>query len=351
MGFEPTSHDVDPALADPSSPRVVSRRQLLSFEFSPAEETSDHWIRIHRKAMACRFEVTLSGEDARHVPAARDVLDEVDRIESALTVFRETSDLVRLNRAAASGPVAVDDALFELLRLCRDLHAQTGGAFDLTTTPLSRCWGFLRREGRLPSAEEIGAARALVGMDAVELDETARTVRFARPGMELNLGAVGKGYALGYVAARLRRSGVRHALLSAGGSSVVAIGGRGAGWTVDLRSRQVRRERLARLRLRDVALGTSGAGEQFIEVGGTRYGHVLDPRTGAPASGVLSASVVAADGAVADALSTAFLVGGLVLARRYCADHAGTLALVTPDDGSERPRVFGHCPGATLEGA
>ena len=232
MGFEPTSHDAGPP-ADPASPRVVSRRQLLSFEFAPAEETSDHWIRIHRKAMACRFEVTLSGEDARYVPAARDVLDEVDRIESALTVFRETSDLVRLNRAAAAGPVVVDDTLFALLRLCRDLHAQTGGAFDLTTTPLSRCWGFLRREGRLPSAEEIAGARALVGMDAVELDETARTVRFARPGMELNLGAVGKGYALGHVAARLRQSGVRHALLSAGGSSVVAIGGRARGgrWT------------------------------------------------------------------------------------------------------------------------
>jgi len=351
LGFEPTSHDVDPALADPSSPRVVSRRQLLSFEFSPAEETSDHWIRIHRKAMACRFEVTLSGEDARYVPAARDVLDEVDRIESALTVFRETSDLVRLNQAASHGPAAVDDALFGLLRLCRELHARTGGAFDVTTTPLSRCWGFLRREGRLPSAEEIAAARALVGMDQVELDEAARTVRFRRPGMELNLGSIGKGYALGRVAARLRQQGVGHALVSAGGSSVVAVGGRDGGWVVDLRSRQVSRDRLARLRLRDVALGTSGAGEQFVEIGGTRYGHVLDPRTGSPASRVLSASVVTADAATADALSTAFLVGGVELARRYCGEHPGTLALVTPDDGTERPRVVGHCPGATLEGA
>jgi thiamine biosynthesis lipoprotein len=86
-------------------------------------------------------------------------------------------------------------------------------------------------------------------------------------------------------------------------------------------------------------------------VAGTRYGHVLDPRTGSPASGVLSASVAAADAAVADALSTAFLVGGMDLARGYCAAHPGTLALVTPDDGSERPRVFGECRGVTLEGA
>jgi len=349
LSFETTSQDLGSPPAEPS--RALSRRELLSFDFASPDETAAHWIRVHRRAMACRFEVTLSGEDARHVPAARDLLDEVDRIESSLTVFRETSDLVRLNRAAGHGPVAVDAALFALLRLCRELHGRTGGAFDITTTPLSRCWGFLRREGRLPSAEEIAAARALVGMEAVELDEAARTVRFARPGMELNLGSIGKGHALGQVAAQLRRHGVRHALLSAGGSSVVAVGGRGAGWVVDLRSRLVSRDRLARLRLRDVAMSTSGAGEQFVEVGGTRYGHVLDPRTGSPASGVLSASVVAADGAVADALSTAFLVGGIGLARQYCADHSGTLALVTPDDGTERPRVFGHCPGATLEGA
>jgi thiamine biosynthesis lipoprotein len=301
--------------------------------------------------MACRFEVTLDGENGHDVPAAREGLDEVDRIESALTVFRETSDLVRLNRAASDGPVPVDDDLFALLRLCRQLHADTGGAFDVTSTPLSRCWGFLRREGRLPGSEEIAGARALVGMDGVELDETARTVRFRRPGMELNLGSIGKGYALGRVGMLLRRRGVRDALVSAGGSSVLALGGDDAGWVVDLRSRQVKRDRLARLRLRDAALGTSGAGEQFVEIAGTRYGHVLDPRTGFPASGVLSASVVAAEPAVADALSTAFLVGGPELARSFCEHHPGTLALLTSDDGTERPRVFGQCPGATLEGA
>jgi thiamine biosynthesis lipoprotein len=332
-------------------PTPISRRELLALDFAHARQESSYWIRVQRRAMACRFEVTLSGEHGHHVPAAREGLDEVDRLESVLTVFRDTSDLVRLNRGASDGPVPVDDDLFALFRLCRQLHADTGGAFDVTSTPLSRCWGFLRREGRLPGSEEIAGARALVGMDGVELDEAARTVRFRRPGMELNLGSIGKGYALGRVGTLLRRRGVSDALVSAGGSSVLALGGNDEGWVVDLRSRQVKRDRLARLRLRDVALGTSGAGEQFVEIAGTRYGHVLDPRTGFPASGVLSASVVTAEPAVADALSTAFLVGGAELARRYCEDHPGTLALVTSDDGSERPRVFGQCPGATLEGA
>jgi thiamine biosynthesis lipoprotein len=339
------------AAATDESLRRMSRRELLALDFPSRPAPDEHWIRVHRPAMACRFEVTLSGDDAAKVPAAREALDEIDRIESSLTVFRETSDLVRVNRVAFREPVAVDEALFGLLRLCGELHARTAGAFDVTTTTLSRCWGFLRREGRLPSAEEIAAARAVVGMDGVELDEIRRTVRFRRPGLELNLGAIGKGYALDRVGALLRRRGVSRALLSAGGSSVLALGGDPSGWIVDLRSPQAKRERLARLRLRDAALGTSGAGEQFVEVGGKRYGHVLDPRTGWPASGVLSASVVAPEAAVADALSTAFLIGGADLARRYCAAHSGVLALVTPDDGSERPRVFGECPGAGLEGA
>jgi len=152
------------------------------------------------------------------------------------------------------------------------------------------------------------------------------------------------------VGALLRTSGVTHALLSAGGSSVFALDGRGSGWPVEVRPAGVKGGPLARLRLHEGGLGTSGAGEQFVEVEGRRYGHVLDPRSGWPSSGVFSASVACADPAAADALSTAFFVGGTALAERYCREHRDTLALVTPDDGSERPQVFGSFSGVTLEG-
>jgi FAD:protein FMN transferase len=327
--------------------RTIGRRDLLTFR-SVSTETADYWLRVHRPAMACRFEIALSGEDAGHVPAARAALDEVDRIEAALTVFRETSALVHVNRHAAEAPVEVDADLFDLLTLCRDLHAATGGAFDITSTPLSRCWGFLRRQGRLPAEAEIEAARSVVGMEHVALDAETRTVRFLRPGVELNLGAIGKGYALDRVAHLLRARGVEHALVSAAGSSVRALGGRPGDWSIDVASRQISRGPLGRLRLRDGALGTSGASVQFVEVDGKRYGHVIDPRTGWPSSGVLSATVVTDSAAAADALSTAFFVGGAELAARYCAARPGTLALLTPDDGSQRPRTFGAYPNATL---
>lgn len=328
--------------------RPISRRDLFRLGRTSEE---GHWIRIHRAAMACRFEILLDGADEAHAAAAREALDEADRLEAELSVFRETSALSRVNRTAAETPAPVDADLFALLTRCRDLHARTAGAFDITSTPLSRCWGFLRREGRLPSAEAIAEARARVGMSDVLFDEASRTVRFPRAGMELNLGSIGKGYALDRMAALMQGRGVKHALLSAGGSSAVALGGRGEGWTVDIRSRQVAGGKLARLHLRDGALATSGAGEQFFEVDGKRYGHVIDPRTGWPAAGVLSVSVVTAEGALSDALSTAFLVGGLDVARRYCASYPQTLALVTPDDAAQRPVVVGAFAGALVEEA
>jgi thiamine biosynthesis lipoprotein len=328
------------------SPGPLTRRELFFLPRRGGKE-SGHWLRVYRQAMACRFEITLADEDARHVAAAREALDEVDRIEEALTVFRDSSEVMRVNREGSAGPVRVSEALFSLLERCRELHQAAEGAFDPTSTPLSRAWGFLAREERLPTAEDIAAARVLVGFEKVELDRDARTVRFQEPGMALNFGGIGKGYALDHVVVLLRRQGVPRALLSAGGSSALAFGG-GEGFPVDVRSPLVETV-IAHLRLREAALGTSGPGEQFFEAGGRSYGHVLDPRTGWPTAGVLSASAVATSAADADALSTAFLVGGPSLAERYCAAHPGTLALIAPEGEPQRPLLFGGCEAVSVE--
>ena len=320
---------------------------MLTLDFDRTAPVQ-RWLRAHRTVMACRFEVVMPEEDARHVDAALVALDEADRIEAALTIFRETSELSRINSHAAASPTPASEELFALLKRCQTLHAETDGVFDVTSTPLSRRWGFLKGEVRARSVAATDAATASVGMNRVCLDSTTRTVSFAAAGMELNLGAIGKGYAVDRLGAVLRRFGVTRALVSAGGSSVLAIGGHREGWTIDLTSPQVE-SRIARVHLRDAALGTSGAGEQYIVADGVRHGHVFDPRTGRPSRGVLSASVVARDAESADALSTAFLAGGVDLARRYCLNHPRTLALITPDDGSARTHVFGACAGARVE--
>ena len=328
----------------------MRRRLLLGLEErKPA--SADHWIRVHRTAMACRFEIALSGEDARHLGTAREALEEADRVEELLTVFRDTSEVSRLNAHAGTDAVAVSDELFGLLERAAALHAATGGAFDPTSTPLLHAWGFLRREGRRPDAATLEATRALVGMERVKLDGALRTVRRERSGVQLSFGSLGKGYALDRMAEGLRRSGVPSALLSAGGSSVVAVGGGEEAFAIDVRSKRAAGARLFGLRLRDAAQATSGSGEQSFEVDGQRYGHVLDPRTGWPAAGVLSATVVTASAADADALSTAFLVAGPALAERYCSEHPGTLALLVLEAEPDRRLVFGNHAGATLEEA
>jgi FAD:protein FMN transferase len=330
-------------------PGTLTRRNFLSFDFGDqrAPET-DHWIHVHRVVMACRFEVLLSEDDAADIPAARVALDEADDLESTLTVFRDTSDVVDLNRRAFDQEVVVAPRLFALLARSAELHAATEGAFDVTSTPLSRCWGFFTSGGRLPSDGDIDAARTCTGMHHVALDNATRGVRFARSGIEVNFGAIGKGYALDCMTSILRREATRRALLSAGRSSVIGLGGRGRGWPVDVRPVLASRA-AARLWIRDGAVGTSGAGEQFVDVDGRRYGHVIDPRSGRPACGVLGASVVTSTAADADALSTAFLIGGPDLARRYCEAHPGTLAILVLDDASETLATFGGYNGATLE--
>jgi len=328
---------------------TLTRRNFLAFDFGDRRGgDAGHWVRVHRTAMACRFEVMLASDDAADMAAAREALDAADDIESFLTVFRDDSEVTGLNRRAGREAVPASAPLFALVQRAAALHAATSGAFDITSTPLSRCWGFLRRDGRLPDDGEIASARELVGMGLVAVDEASRTIRFAREGVELNFGAIGKGYALDRMGALLRARGASRALLSAGSSSVLALGGRGRGWPVDLRPQRASR-RVGRLWLRNAAVGTSGAGEQFVEIDGRRYGHVIDPRSGRPADGVLGASVVTRDAASADALSTAFLIGGPELAQSYCERQGDTLAVLVLDAPGEPTQVFGRCGGAILE--
>jgi thiamine biosynthesis lipoprotein len=332
--------------------RGSRRRFFTSFARGPADaravEEQDFWIRLHRPAMACRFEITLAARDGSFVPAARAALEEIDRLEAELSVFRPDSVISNLNRRAACEPMAAPPHIIDLLTRCQWWHQETGGAFDITTTALSRCWGFLRREGRVPGAAEIDAARALVGLDRVGIDSRTGTVARQHDGIELNLGAIGKGYALDCAGTLMRSAGVPHALLSAGRSSLLAIGGRSGGWWIDVVSPLLSGGPIARLRIRNAGVGTSGTAEQCVIADGRRFGHVIDPRTGWPATGTVSATVVASDAATADALSTAFFVGGAELARRYCAEHDNVLAIITPEGGLTRPTVIGRHRGARI---
>jgi thiamine biosynthesis lipoprotein len=311
----------------------------------PPTSTAHAKLHATRRAMACDFEVQYHAADG---PAANDAvlaaLDLVDELETQLTIYRDTSEIFEINRRAATAPIAVEPQLFSLLELCAWLHAETRGAYDPTSGPLSRVWGFLRREGRLPPDEEIAAALALVGGEKLELDLANRTIAFREPGVEINLNAVGKGYALDRVMQLLVDRGVDDFLCHGGRSSVGARGrDRGdpsGGWRIAVPHPHDPERTVGEIVLRDEFLGTSGAGTQYFLADGRRYGHLLDPRTGRPADGVYTATVVTTTGAEADALSTAFYVLGPAGASEYCAAHTGVSAvLVCPREGGD-PTAF-----------
>jgi thiamine biosynthesis lipoprotein len=288
---------------------------LFPLADEPAAPAEFALVRASRRAMATTFEVAVpAGSHPDPVAAATAALDLIDDLENQLTVYRDHSEVSRLNAAAADGPVAVEEHLFELLTRCAGWTRETDGAFDVATGALIRAWGFLHREGRVPAARDLSAAMARTGFRHVVLDPEARSVKYRVPGLEINLGAVGKGYALD-LAARLLRDewGVTSALLHGGGSSVYALGRPpgGRGWPVRLRHPTDPGASLGTISLRDEGLGTSAATFQFFEYNGRRLGHLLDPRTGWPAAGTASASVVAPTAAEADAMSTAAFVLGL----------------------------------------
>ncbi len=269
-------------------------------------------------AMATRFEIVLHGGNAPSLRAAgEEALRLVEELEAQLSLFRPESEIALLNSQAARGPVRVTPPLFELLQHAQKLHQESGGAFDITIAPLVRCWGFMGGKGRLADPEEVAAARARVGMHLVHLNLADSTVRFDREGVTLDLGAIGKGYAIERAAEVLREAGVTSALLHAGTSTIQAIGkppGQEC-WKVALErpspSPGVPPSLLATVPLKDEAMSVSGVQEQSFEAGGRRFGHVIDPRTGEPAAGAMLAAVVLPSATETDALSTALLALGL----------------------------------------
>jgi thiamine biosynthesis lipoprotein len=257
-----------------------------------------------------------------------DALDEAERLERELSVFRFDSKVQYINLTAFDAPVKVDEEFFALLSLCLDVAAKTGGAVDITSGPLWRTWGFARREGQIPKEDELTAALENVNYRFVQLNAEDSTVAFTKKGVEINFGCVGKGFAVDTGAKKLREQGVAQFLFQGGLSSVLA---EGTDWTIGIANPLRAGQRLAELTLRNEAVGTSGSDKQFFRHRGHRYSHLIDPRTGRPAEGVFSVTVVAPNGTLAELLSTAFFVMGFEKAAECCerdSNEWGSVAAV-----------------------
>lgn len=336
------------------SPDPVTKADLASAKDRPK---GGYHLRLTRPAMAGEFQVILNlGQYEHGTEVALGALDLLEPLENMMSYFRPQGDLGRINALAAMVEVPVSDELWRLLLWCRDMYEQTEGAFDITAAALWQTWGFARREGRLPSNQEIAEARRLCGWQHVRLNEADQTIRFLQPGVGLNLGSVGKGYALDRMAAHLSAGVIEDFILHGGLSSVLA---RGQSWEVDVATGQVmsgwpiglahplkKGQRLGRVRLLNQALGTSGTALQFFYHRGKRYGHIIDPRTGYPVDHVLSVTVFAPTAAEADALATAFFILGPEKATKYCENHpeVGAMFVLSQDRLRVSMHTIGQCP-------
>lgn len=347
-------------------------------------------VAVARHAMATRFEVVLYGDDPVALRAAgEEALDEIERLEAHLSLYRATSEISAVNARAAHAPVRLEPGLFRLLQHAQRLHRESGGAFDITVAPLVRCWGFMGGQGRMPDDDQVEAAREKVGMQMVTFHEESFSVEFEREGMMLDLGAIGKGYAVERAAEILRDAGVESALIHGGTSTVYAIGAppEAETWKVALEyparapgeaDRQVRpggsmrtewhggpessdfenaeqdsapaspvinagdepASALAVVPLKDEAMSVSAPHGRCFTADGKMFGHVLDPRTGRPVQGALLAAVVLPSATETDALSTALLTLGSAGLERISNLRSGLRALVlTCDEKTGQPRV------------
>lgn len=288
--------------------------------------------------MATRFEIVLHGPNPAALRAAgEEALDEVERLEAQLSLFKPTSEIARINSLAAREPVRVTPDVFALLELAAKLSKETEGAFDITIAPLMKCWGLMQREGKIPSPEELADARSKIGMGKVHLNRADFTVRFECEGVMLDLGAIGKGYAIERAAGLLREAGVTSALLHGGTSTVHAIGHPPDAefWKVAIAESDATSPLDTRhptlVTLRDESLSVSAVWGKSFEAGGKSFGHVIDPRSGQPVSDSLLAAVVLPPATETDALSTALLTLGTTCYEKISARKGIRTLLVCRD--------------------
>ena len=271
-------------------------------------------------AMGSTFSLVLYGEDRNRMEAASShAFDEARRLDNLLSNYKPESEWSRVNRLASDHPVAVSGELFDLLSAAMNYSGNSEGAFDITVGPLMQIWGFYKDSGHLPKPAEVALAMGRIGYRSVVLDPSNHTVFFAKKDINLDPGGIGKGYAVDKIVEILRRDGIGTALVSAGGSSIYCLGVPPGepGWTIRVKHPRNPSHPAAEITLKDESISTSGSAEKFFVAEGKTWSHIMDPRTGFPAQGTLSVSVVAPRTLDSEVWAKPYFING----RQWTAQH------------------------------
>ena len=309
-----------------SSWGIAAEPPLTRFEFSQPH-------------MGTRFKIILYAPDAAVAARTADeAFERIARLDDTMSDYRSGSELMSLCHKAGGPPIAVSEDLFRVLSHSQELAKQTGGAFDITAGPVIHLWRRARRRRELPEKKELAQARRLVGTKYLRLDAKARTVQLLKSGMMLDLGGIAKGYAADEALKALAQHGISRALVAAGGDIAVGAPPDQPGWRIGIAPLESPDKPPTRyLLLHDAGVSTSGDAEQHVEIGGKRYSHIIDPRTGRALVGHSSVTVVAPNATASDGLATALSVlgpkRGLALVRS--TPHTATLILRASEKGTQ----------------
>lgn len=324
---------------------MVERSRPVAWSVSQAEAApaGGRWLARDEAIMGTAIRVELWCDDAEAGEDAIDaVMAEMHRIDHAMSPHKVDSELSRINRDAAAGPVRLSAEMYRLVEHAIAFSTMSGGAFDISYAGAGQLYDY--RMGIRPSDAALAKACGSVGWRGLQLDPASRSLRFARPGMRIDLGGFAKGHAVDTSTALLAQRGVRHAMVSAGGDSRVIGDRRGRPWSVAIRDPRRAGSVVAVLPLEDVAISTSGDYERYFERDGLRYHHILDPRTGRSPDRVHSVTVLGADGLTTEALSKTVFVLGVERGLALVETLTDVDAVVVDADG----RL--HCSSGLLQG-
>ena len=302
--------------------------------FQPGPAFSElHEVREVHYQMGTFLEVTLwhsAPEVARRM--IREATQEAHRLEEILSNFDPDSSVSRLNQHAGKGKTNVPPELYELLQMAQRFSAETSGDFDITIGPLVELWRETSWRGRLPDRGALAGALLLVGYEKLKLYDSY-AVELQLPGMSIDLGGIGKGYAVDRIASRFKAAGVISALINFGGSSIFALGAPPAKQSWEIGIQDTNSQLRGVIHLRDMALSTSGSMGRFSTIGGKKYGHLVDPKNGMPVSESRMATAIAADATTAEALTKPLVLRGKETLRAP-ARLSGGEAVVISENGS-----------------
>jgi thiamine biosynthesis lipoprotein len=263
--------------------------------------------------MGTRFKILIYAPDEDAAKrGGKAAFARVAELNGIMSDYLETSELMRLCRKAGGEPVPVSEDLFTVLSRAQEVSRRSDGAFDVTIGPVVRMWRRARFRKTLPTEEQRAEALALVGFEKMKLDAAKKTVQLVKEGMKLDLGGIAKGYAADQALLVLKKQGLTRALVAAGGDIAVSDAPPGeAGWKVGIAPLDDPESEPKRfVILKHGAVSTSGDAEQYVEIGGVRYSHIADPKTGLGLVGRMSATVVAKDGTTADAMTKVVAILG-----------------------------------------